>query len=339
MPVARQRVSHRALTRRGIPGRWWASVPALGILWAGGLHASSSQSLLAPHVAAGGSTGIGTTQWHVAAHRGHSPTSTAPRAVTAPIGVQMSRTDPDARPTLAEAIWEVGHTVLADAYGMNADLLGTCLSCTAAQAGPDSSHAEAREFRLVGEPVSEGQVPAGGYSSGALLVLPQNGLLQLAIAAWDGSATRNRHSSHAHARGALLEFAAADGRVATVTVGESSSDARNSNRTSRGNSQSSGLRAGLMSGHLALVLLHSESSSDSPGRVSIASVNGAETVPSGVANGDHRIGVPGATSVALLHSDGASALIGAAADGRSQRMVGIGSTRVGRPGTEPQPLT
>jgi hypothetical protein len=161
----------------------------------------------------------------------------------------------------------------------------------------------------------------------------------MAVAGWDGSTTADRESSRAHARGSLLELAPADGHAATLIAGESSSDAAYSARGSRGNGESNGLRAVMMGGQLTLVVLHSESSSDSSGRVYVASVNGQETLPTSVASGDHGITVPGGTRLTVLQSDGTGAHVGSASDGRSQRMVGIGSTRVGSPAADPQPLT
>jgi hypothetical protein len=251
----------------------------------------------------------------------------------------MSSAVPAGQAAAAGGRPEVGGSTLADAYGANVDFLATCLSCTTAQAGPNSSRAEGRELRLAGESLSEGQVPANGYSNGALLVLPQNPLLRLAIAGWSGFTKANQSASQAHARGALVDLAPADGEAATVTAGESISDATYSGRASRGSSESNALRVGLMNGQVGLVVLHSESSSDSPGRVYVASVNGQETLPTSVASGDHGITVPGATKVAVLQSDRDGAIVGSASDGRSQRMVGIGSTRVGSPGADPQPLT
>jgi hypothetical protein len=250
----------------------------------------------------------------------------------------MSRAVQEGQGTGADGGADLSSSIVAEAYGANLEFLGTCLSCTTAQAGPNGSGAQGRDLRLAGEPLSEGQVPQNGYSSDAFLVLPQNPLLRLAIADWEGSTTASRNSSHAHARGALLELAPADGGAFSMTVGESTSDATYNGHTSRGSSESNGLRAGLMGGRFALVLLHSDSSSDSAGRVCIASVNGEETVPSSVARGERGITVPGATKVAVLQSDSAGALIGSASDGRSQRMVAIGSTRVGSPAADPQPL-
>jgi hypothetical protein len=251
----------------------------------------------------------------------------------------MSSAVPNGQPTAAGGRPEVGSSTLADAYGANIDVLATCLSCTTAQAGPNSSRAEGRELRLAGESLSEGQVPANGYSNGALFVLPENPLLRLAIAGWNGFTTANQNGSQAHARGALLELAPVDGEAAAVTAGESTSDATYNGRASRGSSESNALRAGLMGGQVGLVVLHSESSSDSPGRVYVASVNGQETLPTSVASGDHGVTVPRTTKVDVLQSDRNGAIVGSASDGKSQRMVGIGSTRVGSPAADPQPLT
>ena len=251
----------------------------------------------------------------------------------------MSRALQDGQRAAAGGGSEISSSILADAYGADVDFAGTCLSCTSAQAGPDGSRAEGRELRLGDESLSEGQVPANGYSNGAFFALPENPLLRLAIADWEGSTTANRNSSHAHARGALLELAPADGSAASLIVGESASDATYSGGASRGSGESNGLRAGLLGGRLVFVLLHSESSSDSPGRVCVASFNGDETLPSSVTSGIHGVTVPGATKVTVLETDEAGAIIGSASDGRSQRMVAIGSTRVGRPADDPQPLT
>jgi len=82
------------------------------------------------------------------------------------------------------------------------------------------------------------------------------------------------------------------------------------------------------SGRIALVVLHSESSSDSAGRVFVASLNDQEMAQStSGTSGHHGVTVPGAADVTVLQSDGASAVIGSASDGRSQRIVGAGSTR------------
>jgi hypothetical protein len=241
-------------------------------------------------------------------------------------------------PTSTDGGTPVAGPLQADAYGVNLDPLATCLSCTSAQAGRNSSAAEGREFRLAGESVSEGQVPANGYANGTLVALPSNPLLRLAVAGWDGYATANRGASRSHARGALLDLAFADGGIATVTVGDSTSDATSSGSASHARSDSNGARAGLGEGRLALVVLHSEGSSDAPGHAYLASLNGDEAMTSNRATDDNRVTVPRVTSLALLHSDESGGLLASASDGRAQRVVAVGTTWVGRPSADPQPL-
>jgi|HubBroStandDraft_6_1064221.scaffolds.fasta_scaffold131918_2 hypothetical protein len=335
----RRRGSDRVTTAPGRMSRWWLPLPALGLLWLGSLHAAPVPSEPAADPAAGAPTSMVGAPREVSPHAATTARhGSARRLAVLPNAVPMVRVSQDTHPQAGGGSDVVG-AILADAYGANVEFLGTCVSCTTAQAGPNASGAEGREVRLAGEPLSEGQVPSNGYSGGALLALPQNPLLRLVIGDWDGWTTADRNASRAHARGALLQLAPADGSAATVSAGESSSDASYSERASHGRSESNGLRAGLMSGRIALVVLHSESSSDSAGRVFVASLNGQEIPqPASGANGHQGVTVPGVAYVSVLQSDGASAVIGSASDGRSQRIVGAGSTRVGSPVADPQRL-
>jgi hypothetical protein len=226
----------------------------------------------------------------------------------------------------------------ADAYGVNIDPLATCLSCTSARAGRNSSGAEGREARVAGESLSEGQVPANGYANGTLVALPSNSLLRLAVAEWDGHSSANRDASRGHARGALLDFGLGDGGIATGTVCDSTSDATYGASGWHARGESNGARAGLAGGRLALVVLHSEGSSNEPGHAYLASVNGEEVMPSHRTGDDRKVTVPRVTSVGLLHSDGSGGLVASASDGRAQRVVGVGTTWVGSPSADPQPL-
>ncbi|MDB5064907.1 MAG: hypothetical protein JWM18_1341 [Chloroflexi bacterium] len=297
-----------------------------------------------------------------AAHHGptHPPAMTAVRVTVGP-GVPAVGSAPLRRPSAPAAMWAsearwaggsasrrtapssdggmpVTGPLQADAYGVNLDPVATCLSCTTAQAGRNSSAAEGREFRLAGESVCEGQVPANGYANGTLVALPSNPLLRLAVAEWDGYATANRDASRSHARGALLDFAFGDGGIATVTIGDSTSDATYRGSASHASSDSNGARAALGGRRLTLVVLHSEGSSDAPGHAYLASLNGEEVMASNRAGDDNGVTVPRVTSVALLHSDGSGGLLASASDGRAQRVATVGTTWVGRPSADPQPL-
>ena len=228
--------------------------------------------------------------------------------------------------------------VQADAYGLNLDPLATCLSCTSARAGKNSSGAEARELRVAGESVSEGQVPANGYANGALVMVPFNGLVRCAVAGWDGTTTSNRDTSQAGARGALLDLDLDHGTIATVTVVDSASEATYGESSSRAHSRSDGAQADLGQGSHHLVVLHSESASEGRGDASLAAVDGVQLMRSEQAPPDSAIALSGVTSITLLHRDGSGGGVASARDGRSQRVMTMGTTWVGSPSADPQPL-
>jgi hypothetical protein len=323
--------------------RWWVVIQVAAVVCGAGVHTALSRPDSTPRLATGSRvvdaahaahgdrmSSLARATWHTSAH---------PMPVSAN-GVRQAGTSfaQDGQSTTGAERLDLRSPIQADAYGANLDFLGTCLSCTSARAGPNSSGAEARELRLAGEPVCEGPVPANGYSSGSLFTLPANPILRLAIADWDGVTRADRSSSQAHARGALLELAPGDGGLSTITVGESRSDASYGGPSSHASSESNGADAGLGGGQIAIVVLHSEGSSDGPGRVYLASVNGKEALPSTRHRGDNRITVPLVTTMAVLQGDATGAVVGSVSDGRSQRMVGIGTTWVGNPSSDPQPL-
>jgi hypothetical protein len=227
--------------------------------------------------------------------------------------------------------------VQTDAYWVNLEPLATCVSCTSAGAGRDSSGAEGRELRVAGETASEGQIPANGYANGSAFTLPTTGVVELAIAGWGGSTSADRESSRGEARCSLVRLDLGDGRVATMTVAGSTSEAGYDDASSHARSRSDAARLTAQSGSFDLMLLHSESSSDAPGHTDLASVDGVEMLRSD-RDGSGEITIPGVTSVALLHGDRSGGLVAAAGDGRAQRVVTVGGTWVGSPSADPQPL-
>ncbi|HEY2704964.1 MAG TPA: hypothetical protein VGL20_14860 [Candidatus Dormibacteraeota bacterium] len=301
----------------------------------GAVHAGAGHASGADHGPAGPAV--------VAATR-TAPGGPASAVVAAPVpgaaprpAVRTSDAPPAGIPASRAEIQDAG-PLEADAYGLNLDLLATCLSCTSAQAGRNSSGGEGRELRLAGENVSEGQVPANGYANGAAAVVPSNSLLRLAVAGWDGDATATQSGSRAHTRGALLDLGFGEGGVVTTTVAESTSDAAHSGSASHASSQSNAARAGVGAGWIALVVLHSDGSSDAPGHTYLASVNGDEIGSSGTEKDDHGVALPRVGSVALLRGDGSGGAVASASDGHAQRVVGVGTTWVGSPWADPQPL-
>jgi hypothetical protein len=234
-------------------------------------------------------------------------------------------------------IIEGADAIQTDAYGANLDFLATCLSCTSAQAGPNSSGAEAQD-RVAGENISEGRVPANGRSSGSLFTLPANPFLRLAIAGWDGVTRADRRSSRAHVQGALVDLTPGDGEVAALRLGESRGDAMYTRDYRHADSESNAARVALEGEPGAVVVLHSGGTSEGQGRACIASVYGTEVLPSDRGPAGSQITVPLVATMALLHGDATGARVGSVSDGKSQRMAGIGTTWVGRSSADPQPL-
>ena len=127
-------------------------------------------------------------------------------------------------------------------------------------------------------------------------------------------------------------------RTGSRSILESRSEAGYSQSSSHARSQSDVARVTAPHGSFDLVLLHSDSSSDAPGHASLASVDGVEVMRSG-RDGDGRgIVLPGVTSVALLHSDQSGGLVASASDGRAQRVLAVGTTWVGSPPADPEPM-
>src|SRR5207253_604471 len=138
----------------GCKPRWlWALAGALTVCGAGAVHATAAHASATHHRPAL-SPALAATRHTVGT--GVSTVGSAPlRRSTAPVAVWAS----DAWRASTSAPQGAGQansggdtpttgSLEADAYGVNLDPLATCLSCTSAQAGRNSSSAEGREFRL-----------------------------------------------------------------------------------------------------------------------------------------------------------------------------------------------
>jgi hypothetical protein len=228
--------------------------------------------------------------------------------------------------------------VMATAHVLYADFLGTCLACTSAEARPGQPAAEARGSRLAGEPGSEGQAPANGYSQGSLVSLPGNPLLHLALGEWEGRTWAADGSSGAHARAALVDLVAVDPGLLHLTAGDARSDAVSTRSGSDATSDTNGLTAVAGGGALSIVVLHAESSNGDSGRAYLASVNGTVVLESQRGIPDPSIAASRVLHLRLLHGDRDGADVGSAQDGKSQTMVGLITGRTGTPddvGAEP----
>ncbi len=228
-------------------------------------------------------------------------------------------------------------SVWATAHFLYADFLGTCVACTSTGAGAGRSSAEARGARVLTEETSEGQGPANGYSSGALVMLPSNPLLHLALDAWSASTTAGPAASNGHADAALLDLGLAQPGAFDVTAGHASSDSATSSSGTAGSTEVDGLTVTL--GAVHLVVLHSERSNQHRGRACVASLNGLALLESGGTAPDGPITVPRVASLHLLHGTADGADAAAARDGRSQGVIGVSSGWTGAgAASQPEPL-
>jgi hypothetical protein len=154
--------------------------------------------------------------------------------------------------------------------------LHTCISCTGAGAGGEGSRADATALRVLGFDIAGGRTVSDVHGGGALLALPANPLVDLAVAHWAVDADATHDQSVARSRAALVDLALGNGSVATVSIFEAFSKARWDAPASHSHSTTNGVHLDLMKGALVVIVLHSESSSDQHGRTYVASINGTE---------------------------------------------------------------
>ncbi|MDB5068346.1 MAG: hypothetical protein JWM18_4780 [Chloroflexi bacterium] len=219
--------------------------------------------------------------------------------------------------------------------------IDTCISCTSANAGPESGTARASAVRLLGNDVSAGR-SEGGPTSGALLALPASPLLTLAIADWATSAS----SGSAHSRAALADLVVGpsghqSGGVISVAVLEATSDAGYQGLSSGGSGENNGVDLNAGDGALVVLLLHSDASSKNSGSAYVASINGTRVLGSEQTGaGGIPIAVPGVVGLILLqvnaNGGAGSAAVGTVGDllGQSGQAAGVlTASAVGLPGT------
>jgi hypothetical protein len=217
--------------------------------------------------------------------------------------------------------------------GVNLDPLGTCISCTNASAGRNSSSSESRELKVADESLAEGQGPTNGYNGGTAFTVPPNSVLGLALGYFQMDNRADRTSSEAHSRGTFATLHTADGQMATVTLFESRSDATySSERGVHRDGSSSGLTATLMGGELAIVVLHSESDSNGPGHVYLVHLNDRDIASDEQLGGGTPLTVAKIASISVLHVGPDGAVVGGVQDGSSNRAADIVSSSADSPG-------
>lgn len=220
--------------------------------------------------------------------------------------------DPSTPPAL-----QTRHAQPAAASGASGSIVDveyfqTCISCTTARAGTQRPDGSASAVRVAGHEISGGESVSDASQRGALLALPANPFLRLAIADWRTTCgvDAERSTSFSHSRAALVDLALLGDSTADslLTVGllESTSDATYTGAMSRGDAVDNGVHVTALNGALALILLHSEASSDHPRSSYILSMNGNRLLTSSQAGNENGTPttIPGLLAITLLDVSG-----------------------------------
>jgi hypothetical protein len=227
----------------------------------------------------------------------------------------------------------------ATANAVNAAIIDTCISCTSAGAGSGSAKAKATAIRLLGNNIQAGEGSGTSKNAGALIAIPANPLLFLAIANWEEN-TAAGATSTSHSRAALVDLVIgpdqkALGGAISVAVLESTSDASYQGLSSTGAGSNNGVDLNIGNGALVIILLHSDASSANKGSAYVLGINGTQILSSDQTGaGGIPISVPGVIGLVLLQvgagggngaNNGASAAVGTVSDllGQNGQQLGV----------------
>jgi hypothetical protein len=227
----------------------------------------------------------------------------------------------------------------ATANAVNAAIIDTCISCTSAGAGNNSAKAKATAIRLLGNNIQAGEGTGSSKNAGALLAIPANPLLFLALADWEETTTAGPTST-SHSRAALVDLVIgpdqkALGGAISVAILESTSDASYQGLSSTGAGSNNGVDLNIGNGALVIILLHSDASSANKGSAYVLGINGTQILSSDQTGaGGIPISVPGVIGLVLLQvgagggngaNNGSSAAVGTVSDllGQSGTQLGV----------------
>jgi hypothetical protein len=227
----------------------------------------------------------------------------------------------------------------ATANSINAAIIDTCISCTSAGAGNNSAKAKATAIRLLGNNIQGGEGSGTSKNAGALLAIPANPLLYLALADWEES-TAAGATSTSHSRAALVDLVIgpdqkALGGAISVAILESTSDASYQGLSSTGAGSNNGVDLNIGNGALVIILLHSDASSSNKGSAYVLGINGTQILSSDQTGaGGIPISVPGVIGLVLLQvgagggngaNNGTNAAVGTVSDllGQSGQQAGV----------------
>lgn len=215
----------------------------------------------------------------------------------------------------------------AAAHGLSLELLGGCVSCTSASATPGHGSATGTGLRLLGHDLAAGSADGHGSQGAALLSLPLNPLLGLALGGWSASADSGSAASSGDARSSLTDLGLLGGGLATVSLLTSTSHAAAAGSSGAGGASSDGAVITLLGGALDLHLLHSGTDASGAAQTYLASVNGTTV---GALNSSDAIpvSIPGVLDLALLQADAATGN-----GGTGSAAIGTVSGVLGTPGT------
>jgi hypothetical protein len=197
----------------------------------------------------------------------------------------------------------------ANANALEIPPLGICVSCTNGQSStpPSTSNSNSTALKLFGQTIAGGSASGDQTNSGAILALPANPLLSLAIADWFASATSAPSTAE---RAALLDLDLnPDGsrnnnsaltQLVTLAVLEAKSTTTASCEAGGATGETNGVNLNLGNGALVVILLHANASTNSPGSVYLASINGNQILSGSQVPPAPQIVIPGLGSISLL---------------------------------------
>ena len=212
----------------------------------------------------------------------------------------------------------------ATANAVSIPLLDTCISCTNADAGPSSADGNATALRVLGHDVEAGHESGNNSGSGALIALPVNPLLNLAVADWMAAANAGSTSSTGSARAALVDLGV--NKVLSLAVLEAGSNASWTGSSSSGNAYTNGVNLNLGNGALVVILLHSDSDSNNGSHAYVASINGTSILSNTQIGQPITITIPGVVTITLLQTS--------ASGGVTIGSVATASNLLNMPGTQ-----
>jgi hypothetical protein len=178
------------------------------------------------------------------------------------------------------------------------------VGCSGARAG-GTSEGRATALRVLGLTLAGGSASDGSRGSGALLSLPLDPVLDLAVAGWSADSREAGSSSSATSRSALLDLGLLGGHLAAVSLLESGSVAGAGPRGTEGAASSTGLDIRLLDG-LDVAVLRSSATSDGDRSAQLLALNGAGILGSGRTHrdggtdGSVGVDVPGVVDLQLL---------------------------------------